>query len=219
VIDLAFIRMWSVDEEENDVLMVDISPGLQIKLYTAENDFNAEKKMLFATYVWSGSAVLAKELIKVRNLIENSTVIEFGAGAGLPSIVAAKLGASRVCCSDYPSALVLENLHKNMNQNNVNECVIVKDHIWGESVQNLLEANHHEKFDVVVAAECLWKHECHDVLLTYSHHIPGLEDSDDRFIELCINSNMEMVDNAAVPSKHMWSDKVIDVFICKFVLK
>lgn len=223
--------MWSDDAEEELYSVVDVSPEIQVKLFTAENDFNPEKKMLFATYVWSGSAILAKELLVQADLINNSSVLEFGAAAGLPSIVAAKAGAAMVCSSDYPSPLVLDTLRKNIIENEVDDRVFVCDHMWGESVEPLLHLNGNSKYDIVLAAECLWKHESHEVLLksilsvlkpggslllSYSHHIPGLEDSDDRFLELCRNSNLDLVQLKTLSGKHMWSDKFIDVFFCIF---
>ncbi len=43
--------------------------------------------------------------------------IELGAGTALPSILGALLGASRVAITDYPSAVVLDNLRANIARN------------------------------------------------------------------------------------------------------
>jgi EEF1A N-terminal glycine/lysine methyltransferase len=219
--------MWGELEEEVPSI-VHISDELQVQLFTAEEDCNAQKKTLFATHVWSGSVVLAKALAERKASVQNARMIEFGAAAGLPSITAAKLGAALVCSTDFPSPTVLQTLQRNISINNVDEKVIVKSHIWGESVQPLLEANGQQKFDIALAAECLWRHESHNVLLrsilsvlkpkglliiTYSHHIPGLENDDDHFIRACQDAGMLVVERSTIAGKHMWSDRMVDIFI------
>ncbi len=227
--------MWEEEdqcEEPAPPLIVKVASDLEVKLMTADNDFNCEKKTLFATYIWPGSIILAEELFMKRKLIENATVIEFGAAAGLPSIVAAKIGARRVCASDYPSKMVIETLQSNINTNNVMDRVFAQDHVWGDSVDSLLEANDMEQYDIVLAAECLWKHETHEsflrsissvlkpgglLLLSYSPHVPGLEDCDDRFLQLCGDFQLSIVDSKIVTAKHMWSDRETDMYVYTMV--
>ena len=40
--------------------------------------------------------------------------MEFGAGAGLPGLVSAILGAKAVCVTDYPDAELVQNLESNV---------------------------------------------------------------------------------------------------------
>eukprot|EP01039_Chlorochromonas_danica_P000983 gene983-1067_t len=217
--------------DEEFYLHVNVVDGVDIHLSTAEDEFNESKKTLFATFLWTGSSLLAKELaLTYRDLVHSASVLEFGAAAGLPSITAAKLGAKVVCASDYPSPCVIETLQRNVVHNEVRDIVHVVEHVWGESVERLLSVNGGEKFDLVVASECLWRHECHEafiqsiravlrpqgtLLVTYSHHIPNLEEEDDRFFSRCEEVGLRLQERRVLEGKHMWSDKMVDIFLCR----
>ena len=65
-------------------------------------------------------------------LVHGRTVLELGAGAGLPSIVAAKLGARMVVVSDYADVELVENLRYNIERNFPNRLEGVKGNIFAE---------------------------------------------------------------------------------------
>ena len=73
------------------------------------------------------------------------------------------MGAQFVCCTDYPSKSVLQNLDDNITYNFKNteyiERIGCQGYIWGESVDPLLEANGGSRYDIILASECLWRHE------------------------------------------------------------
>lgn len=73
-------------------------------------------------------------------------VLELGAGTGLVSIVAARLGAPKVLATDGDS-MVCEALAKNVGLNGVNEIVTVRKRLWGD------EIDMDENFDLVVGAD------------------------------------------------------------------
>lgn len=50
-----------------------------------------------------------------RDLVHGRTVLELGAGAGLPSIAAAIWGAKQVVVTDYPDEDLVENLQINID--------------------------------------------------------------------------------------------------------
>lgn len=217
-------------QNEPTKLFVEVGPNIKVQLNVPEDDFNGDKSTLFATFLWSGSSVLSRKLLDVPDLVAGASVLEFGAAAGLPSIAAAKLGASLVCASDYPSPTVLMTLQKNLTENSADAVAKVVPHKWGEDVDALLAANGHNKYDLVLAAECLWKHDAHEslvasikgcikpggvLLLTYSHHIPDLEAEDDRFIALAEEQGFKLMEKTALPGKHMWSEKLVDIFYCR----
>lgn len=81
-----------VENEEGDyVYTVHLHSSHSIELCTAEDDFNKEKKTLFATHIWNGSTVLANYIIdELSGDISNASVVELGAGAGLPSMLCAR---------------------------------------------------------------------------------------------------------------------------------
>lgn len=205
-------------------------PEFDLMISTAENEFNKGKKTLFATYVWSGSIVLCNQLIEnFRYLVENKRVVEFGAAAGVPSIVAAKIGAKRVVSTDYPSKSVIRNLRRNVERNGLSDIVKVEEYIWGENPSDVLSANEGEQFDIALATECLWRHETHQsllsaakefllvggvFLLTYSHHVPGLEAADDEFLSLAQSQGFSLDSTTQIEAPHMWSDEKVSTIYC-----
>ena len=79
-----------------------------------------------------------------------------------------RLGASFVCCSDYPAESVLANLRRNIEINKLlADNIAVIGHIWGADATNLLAVIGNSRYDVIVASECLWRHEQVDPYLTY----------------------------------------------------
>ena len=52
-------------------------------------------------------------------IVNGKQILELGAGAGLPSIVSAILGATNVVVTDYPDEDLIENLKFNIAENEV----------------------------------------------------------------------------------------------------
>ena len=69
----------------------------------ADSDTNEARKTLFACHLWQGAVVLARHMGRASIDWASSAVVEFGSGAGLPSMTAMVLGARRVVASDFPS--------------------------------------------------------------------------------------------------------------------
>eukprot|EP00511_Aplanochytrium_stocchinoi_P001557 CAMPEP_0204843468 /NCGR_PEP_ID=MMETSP1346-20131115/47995_1 /ASSEMBLY_ACC=CAM_ASM_000771 /TAXON_ID=215587 /ORGANISM="Aplanochytrium stocchinoi, Strain GSBS06" /LENGTH=199 /DNA_ID=CAMNT_0051982615 /DNA_START=145 /DNA_END=741 /DNA_ORIENTATION=+ len=147
--------------------------SLVVSLHIPEED--KVQRTLFANAVWSGSKVLARYIWNHQDVFAGKNVCEFGSAAGLPGIVAGKVGANAVVLSDYPSDHLLANLQenafKNLNENKTEYAVV--GHIWGDDIRDLLKplggtpgenANENEQdqtcnrnlFDIVLASECLW---------------------------------------------------------------
>ena len=175
-------------EDEIEVFTVEAIGPYEFSLQVAEDDFNNAKKTLFATMIWHGSRALSKHILShVSDSIRGKSVIEFGAGAGLPSLICHRVGAAIVTSSDYPARSVTRNLIRNASRNiiynetsatqsshqdngNEEDCIVrdslllseknfyVIEHVWGEDVSPLLYPVHAagEKYDVVIASECLW---------------------------------------------------------------
>ncbi|RPB17620.1 S-adenosyl-L-methionine-dependent methyltransferase [Morchella conica CCBAS932] len=81
-----------------------------------------------------------------RVLREYNRVLELGAGTGLVSIVAARLGAPKVLATDGDS-MVCEALAKNVHLSGVSETVTVRKRLWGDEIEM------DEDFDLVVGAD------------------------------------------------------------------
>eukprot|EP00455_Lapot_gusevi_P017868 TRINITY_DN1965_c0_g1_i1.p1 TRINITY_DN1965_c0_g1~~TRINITY_DN1965_c0_g1_i1.p1 ORF type:complete len:235 (-),score=41.86 TRINITY_DN1965_c0_g1_i1:143-847(-) len=213
------------EEEKASALSVEVSDSITVQLHIAKEDFNQAKKSLFATYLWSASSVLAKKLVDLQNVVQNKLVLEFGAGAGLPSITAVKLGAAKVCACDFPAPTVLDTLRRNIRENDVD--ITVVPHIWGEDVTPLLEVIDNRKYDIILASECVWKPDAHIdlfksvkecintggfLMLSYAHHIPTLQGEYDQFIDYCEQAGFKRLESSPVPGKHMWNDSIVDIY-------
>ena len=110
-------------------------------------------------------------------------MLELGAGAGLPSIVANRLGAERIMVTDYPDAELIENLEWNIQSNCARDAhpakttrpeiagkfVTVKEYLWGADPVALLDYVHEGGkscgFDVLLMADILFNHSCHQALI------------------------------------------------------
>ena len=103
-------------------------------------------------------------------LVKGKTVLELGAGAGLPSLASAVHGASKVVVTDYPDADLVANLRYNVEhcgllQNKEN--IAAEGYLWGNSVESL---QHHigsevKGFDVLILADILFNHSEHGKLI------------------------------------------------------
>ena len=114
---------------------------------------------LFVDDIWPGSLALSEYLCRNSYLVKGKTVLELGAGAALPSLVAAALQALRVVITDYPATRVIENIRELISDNGFEDNVCAIGHIWGETsnIKDLLHVNSNKKFEVLILAELLWR--------------------------------------------------------------
>lgn len=112
---------------------------------------------------------------------KGANVLELGAAAGLPSIVAAMLGAKRVIATDYPDPGLINNLAKNMNRalerarksereavgKGKEACAWAQGYIWGHDaaplLSNLDEGD--DRFDLLLLSDLIFNHQAHPALL------------------------------------------------------
>lgn len=64
--------------------------------------------------LWNAGATIANHISLNPSLIRDKYVLEFGAGAALPSLVAALCGAKKVVATDYPDPALIENIDFNI---------------------------------------------------------------------------------------------------------
>ena len=98
------------------------------------------------------------------------TVLELGAGAGLPSLVCALNGAKRVVVTDYPDAELIDNLRYN-----IDHCeqlappaeIVAEGYLWGAPIQDIIQhlPGMDEAFDVLILADLLFNHSEHAKLV------------------------------------------------------
>jgi EEF1A N-terminal glycine/lysine methyltransferase len=93
------------------------------------------KVKTFAHFVWNAAILTADLISSAQFPVAGESVLELGAGTGLPGIVAALEGADLVVLSDYESSKLLANLQRNVAENisaNLKDKVKVEGHIWGQ---------------------------------------------------------------------------------------
>lgn len=121
---------------------------------------------LFGHHLWNASLLLAELVERGEALdVQGKTVLEMGAGTGLPSVVAGLKGADEVVVTDYPAKEVLETLETNIERNIVMEnsltgtippSVQVLGHEWGVLPASSPLSSYHHASDIIFLADCLW---------------------------------------------------------------
>ena len=149
---------------------------------------------LWGHYLWNAAPTLSTYVEEHASLVRNKRVLELGAAAGLPSIVARKTGASSVVATDYPDPDLLQNLAHNVERYGGH----VVGFIWGADGAPLL-AHAPEGFDLVLLSDLIFNHQAHPALIDtldrcmrrdgqalvfFSHHRPHLAERDLAFFTL-----------------------------------
>jgi nicotinamide N-methyltransferase len=133
---------------------------------------------LWAHHLWNGGRLIARYLEQQPALVRDRTVLELGAGAGLPSLVSGVLGARKVVVSDYPDADLVQNLWRNIAgceellEEVAKGRVVAEGYCWGADVQSLLvhlgeaeEGEGQRGFEVLILADLLFNHSEHGKLI------------------------------------------------------
>ena len=146
-------------------------------------------------------------------LLKGKTVLELGAGAGLPSLFCALHGARRVVVTDYPDEELVRNLDYNIQYccAGSDNGIVAEGYVWGQSVEHLLAhlddspaAAVGRGFDLLILADLLFNHSEHRklvlsvqtllkrtseavALVFFTPHRPWLFDKDLAFFELARN--------------------------------
>jgi EEF1A N-terminal glycine/lysine methyltransferase len=134
---------------------------------------------LEAHRLWTGSRVLARYFEDHPDLVAGKTVLELGAGAGLPSLVAAICRARKAVVTDYPDPDLVANMWDNIRacERVVNGfesgrlpdgALVAEGYVWGADVKPLLEhmpPESKEGFDVLILADLLFRHSEHGKLV------------------------------------------------------
>ena len=109
--------------------------------------------------------------------MQNKTILELGAGAGLPSLICASQGASKVIVTDYPDADLIANLQHNIDLNSNAGVlssaanVVAQGYRWGDSCTSLLlhlpssPREGEQGFDLLILGDLLFNHSQHSALL------------------------------------------------------
>ncbi|KAI1007789.1 hypothetical protein K3495_g441 [Podosphaera aphanis] len=164
------------------------SPPPTTENYTLRSGQNVSVSLvghnpLWGHHLWNAGRLISSYLETHAELVHGRTVLELGAGAGLPSLVCAHLGAECIVVTDYPDVDLLANLQRNVDtfhdQTNSKDSgrpskLIVEGFCWGRECQNLLEhlpsskamrESETEGFDLLILADLLFNHSEHAKLV------------------------------------------------------
>lgn len=128
-----------------------------------------------ANHLWNGSRVVSEYFETRPEEVRGKTVLELGAGAGLPCLVAAALGARKVVMTDFPDADLVANMWKNIDgcalipakEGAEQDTVVAEGYVWGFDSAHLLAhlPDPEAGFDVLVLADLLFRHSEHGRLV------------------------------------------------------
>ncbi|TVY45257.1 Protein N-terminal and lysine N-methyltransferase [Lachnellula occidentalis] len=132
---------------------------------------------LWGHHLWQAGRIISTYLESTPSLIACKTVLELGAGAGLPSLVCAVLGAAKVVVTDYPDPDLVANLWSNiesasLNDENENDAterkIVAEGYCWGADPAPLLSHLPPSAggFDILILADLLFNHSEHGKLVS-----------------------------------------------------
>jgi nicotinamide N-methyltransferase len=170
---------------------------------------------LWGEFIYNAARVLSDLMDAGTIDVQGLSTIEMGAGAGLPSIIAALNGATSICITDYGHngdrgliQAIDVNIEKLRERDVVPRCVADgkatgHPYVWGTAVDRLLAANGGQRYDVVIMADCIFNRASHKELVksmvlllkdsddatcycSFSHHDPQKRELDRVFLTLCV---------------------------------
>lgn len=129
--------------------------GRNITIHESADTYDPSTgRALTGSWLWDSALHLA-EWIAAADL-SGATVLELGAGLGLPGLAAAVLGSSRVVLTDAPP--LLEGLRRNVEANGVGEKVEVRELRWGSDEAEVFGSEVGE-VDVVLMSDLFYDPE------------------------------------------------------------
>ncbi|KIX04066.1 uncharacterized protein Z518_07619 [Rhinocladiella mackenziei CBS 650.93] len=143
--------------------------------YTLKNGHTVTLRLvghspLWGHLLWNAGQVISQYLEdNARQLVEGKAILELGAGAGLPGLVSAILGARKVVVTDYPDLELIVNLRYNIQHCDAIEnksAIVAEGFLWGNSADSLkAHISPAAGFDLLILADILFNHSEHAKLL------------------------------------------------------
>lgn len=127
-----------------------------------------KKHVLWGDHLWNAGQWLASHFDEHPEEVQGKSIVELGAGAGLPSVVSALNGAKVTVVTDYPDPELIENLAWNLEENvkgPASDRAIAKGFLWGAPVDDILALNEGKQYDVVILCDLLFNHSEHTKLV------------------------------------------------------
>ncbi|RPA84570.1 hypothetical protein BJ508DRAFT_412638 [Ascobolus immersus RN42] len=118
---------------------------------------------LWGHMLWNAGRILARYIEENPSVVQGKTVLELGAGAGLPGVVAGIAGAEKVVITDFPDPDLITNIRHNLTLMPAGSGA-AEGYAWGKEQDHLLAhlpSGHGDRFDVVLMADLLFNHKEH----------------------------------------------------------
>ncbi|KAJ9653998.1 Protein N-terminal and lysine N-methyltransferase efm7 [Neophaeococcomyces mojaviensis] len=170
---------------------------------------------LWGHLLWNAGQIVARYLEdNAVDIIKDKTILELGAGAGLPSLICALHNAKRVVVTDYPDADLIENLRYNIDHSiseSYRKSITAQGFLWGSNVDALQHQLEHatQGFDLLILADILFNHSEHErlvntlqqtlrkdstarALVFFTPYRPWLLQKDLKFFELAENAGFHV---------------------------
>ncbi|KAF2251172.1 hypothetical protein BU26DRAFT_592254 [Trematosphaeria pertusa] len=125
---------------------------------------------LWGHFLWNAGRTISTYLEeRASHLVQAKTVLELGAGGGLPSLVCALSGAAQVVVTDYPDADLIDNLRYNITHCSLlpaRSNIVAEGYLWGAPTGDLTKhLSGCSAFDVLILADLLFNHSAHSQLV------------------------------------------------------
>ncbi len=124
------------------------------------------------SFVWPCGLLMSCYFMHNKAVFKDKVILEIGAGVGLPSIVAGKLGASKCIITDRADEeKVITNIKKNISDNELDKVCAAFPVNWGhnivEDLAKITEETH--VIDYLIGSDVFYTTEAFDeILLTYA---------------------------------------------------
>ncbi|KAK6332502.1 nicotinamide n-methyltransferase [Orbilia blumenaviensis] len=144
------------------------------------------KSPLWGHFLWNAARITCNYIeSSAESLVRGKTVLEFGAGAGLPSLLCAALGAKAVTITDYPDADLIQNIEYNKlhslatssdeagarNEDGLKKMILPESttihcagYIWGAPADPILAVSP-KGYDLCILSDLLFNHSQHEALV------------------------------------------------------
>lgn len=130
----------------------------------------------FGMFVWPSSLVLASCIYRNRNIVASSSVIEIGAGTGLPGLLAGALGAETLLTDREGAESVFTNLRRSIDLNMLQSRCKVSPLSWGRFSAHVLGQLNSTTEDktkpvLILASDVLYSSENADAVLATAAYL------------------------------------------------
>ncbi|XP_072098607.1 histone-arginine methyltransferase METTL23 isoform X3 [Mobula birostris] len=116
----------------------------------------------YGLYIWPCSVVLAQYVWFNKSEVKGKTILEIGAGASLPGIVAAKCGASVILSDCAVFQNCLDNCRRSCQINNLEDVPVI-GLTWGQISPDLVQL---PQIDIILGSDVFYEPEDFEDILT-----------------------------------------------------